>query len=202
LISGPELLIDLTFTDPNVLNNTQYTYHVTAVFFINVSSANSNAVSVTRDVNPPRNLAYHFNYEGHVVLNWETPEGCNEHITAYWVYKYALAELVQTYTQNFERGMEFVDANIQEGVEYTYYVVAVYFESIKSPHSNSVSVKRVINPPRNLVAEKGRVDGIPAITLTWRAPALGYSLELTHYAIIRNDEDYAVTYPRPCPRGT
>ena len=142
-----EVISALTYTDVTVVAGTAYEYYITAVYANPAGeSAASNMITLTPFApvfNAPLNVDAQI-VANNINITWETPvlrsskDVDFETLTAYIVYRNneAISEEINT--------MNFVDENIEAGVRYTYFVVAVYAgPDGVSEMSESVTVEKV-----------------------------------------------------------
>ena len=160
------------FEDTNVINQTAYSYYVTAVYTNpDLESLPSDTVNVTT-LFPIRNLTtLLIGYN--VKFDWQAPTGGGAN--GYNIYRQdALLETVTSLT--------FTDDNTTPGAEYLYQIKAVYTD-VESP-AITIDVRiPLFNPPRNLMAivDKNNVE------LSWEMPEMILDFEvLLGYNIFRN----------------
>lgn len=173
---------ELTYSDTNVENGVNYTYYIKA-YYLNPNgfSPASNSVVSTPVIpvyNPPLNLTAVADY-GLIDLTWEAPVAERNTNTfgksslgtiipptfvGYVLYRndIAITETVTTLTYR--------DTDVTDGIDYTYYVKAVYEDpdgmSVASNAVISTPTIPVYNPPQNLTA----IAGDTKVTLAWEAP--------------------------------
>lgn len=174
------VITDTLYADTTVEDEITYAYTVKAVYSNPAGESaptnTVNAMALIPIYNPPRNLTAEANY-GVIHLAWEEPLPVQRQATqklqlsreldfvGYVVYRNSVA--ITDYIQE----LTYSDTNVENGVNYTYYIKAYYLNPNGfSPASNSVVSTPVIpvyNPPLNLtaVADYGLID------LTWEAPA-------------------------------
>jgi len=178
--------VDITeYTDDTALNGEAYFYYVTALYTEPVGESTSTELAVQMKVfNAPTELqATAGNLQ--VVLNWVAPIE-HEHSATLLGYKvYRNGELLpdEVITEP-----SFIDADVVNGVEYSYYVVASYTEPIgDSQASGSVEARpmAIFNPVSTLDA----VVGYNSVALSWVAPEVdANSATLSGYTLMRGEE--------------
>ena len=175
--NGVEIEDGITSTfyiDETVVNNTQYTYTVAAVYTTHTSDPSHPFVIWTRY--PVRNLTNTFD-ERDVVLNWQAPLGGT--VNGYRIYKEG-----EAITTNPITALTFTDIAAEPGVTYTYQVRAVYTSGMSQPVGVTLTTP-LYNPPTALVAE---VIGM-TIRLDWVAPDVSAEFAiLDGYKVYRNTE--------------
>ncbi|MCL2065330.1 MAG: T9SS type A sorting domain-containing protein [Candidatus Cloacimonetes bacterium] len=130
---------ELTYTDQEVSNNTQYTYGVSAVFASGSSEEEEFTIVVVYFA-PPTNLRAAFAINV-VNLSWEEPE--EEDINGLVGYKiYRDDEPLSLNTLRLDV-LSYIDSNINYNVEYTYHVTSIFSiedDEYESDMSNIVVV--------------------------------------------------------------
>ena len=174
--NGVEIEDGITSTfyiDETVVNNTQYSYTVAAVYTTHTSDPSFPFNIWTRF--PVRNLASTF--EGSdVVLSWQAPLGGT--VNGYRVYKEGEAITTSPITT-----LTFTDIAAEPGTTYTYQVRAVYTSGMSQPVDVTLTTP-LFNPPTGLTAEVVGVD----IHLTWVAPDMSSDFAtLDGYKVYRNN---------------
>jgi parallel beta-helix repeat protein len=169
----------LWFNDTDVLNQTTYTYNISAVNAIGegpVVTISGSPLSVPTE---PLNLTAEAG-DGYVHLTWEIPENNGSlDITAYYIFRNASAGI---YATVFGTEVSFNDTNAKNGANYTYYIRAMNVIG-ESENSTNVTARPMNVPdvPGDFFGDHG--DGY--INLTWDAPFDG-GAPITQYFIYRN----------------
>jgi subtilisin family serine protease len=131
-----ESLIGITeYSDFNIINGSQYTYSVKAVYQEGISEA-SNYVTFSIML-APRNLVGTA-YNNRISLSWQSPgfesSLLERNVSAYSIFRDGLFIHL-----NPPQDTIYIDNGVENGIEYTYYVTAMYSIG-ESEASNSISV--------------------------------------------------------------
>jgi len=172
----------LTYTDIDVEAGTTYQYCVTAVYPAGESERSNIIFVVFYYLMPPANLVASVTESMAIALSWDAPEAVG--LQGYKVYRKSGVEEVFTLLDQ-TADVAYVDATAILGVEYEYYVTAVY-PAGESGQSNveAVSIAAVYNPVNNLVAN----IGFNSVSLVWDAPeVLSNSATLSGYKVMRGE---------------
>ena len=181
--NNSEIASELTqtfYTDQTVINNTAYTYYVTAVYENPTGESEPSDTAELHTKFPPRALSYEL--EGlNVILNWLAPTGSG--INGYNVYR---DNVLQTNTAL--NALTWTDSNTEADTEYLYEITALYTtgESIRLPIT-LITPEIIVefSPPRLLTATIE--DGF--IHLTWHLPEPDpefENLDLHSFKVYRN----------------
>ncbi|MCL2064748.1 MAG: T9SS type A sorting domain-containing protein [Candidatus Cloacimonetes bacterium] len=131
---------------------------------------------------PPRNLTYVTNTNS-ITLTWDAPiDGGTEILEKYLIYR---DDVMIDFT--LVGSQTFIDSNVINDVEYTYYVTAVYTDpNGESVPSNSVTVKILpvdFLPPQNLIANTDN----DVVNLSWEEPIFDGFTIFDSYKIYRDE---------------
>jgi len=170
------------YTDVNVVAGTTYQYCVTAVYPAGESGQSNIIFVVFYYLMPPANLVADATENMAIALSWEAPVAVG--LQGYKVYR--KADMEEEFTLlNQTAEVAYEDATATVGVEYEYYVTAVYYAG-ESGQSNveSASIVAAYNPVRNLVAN----IGFNSVSLGWEAPEVASnSATLSGYRVMRGE---------------
>ena len=198
------------YIDNEAANQTEYSYHATAVYTYmgaNVESLPSNVVELTTRF-PIRNLkATSIRFD--VKLDWEVPASpvfarneaiqSNKSVKKDLIDNYPLSiinyqfEMVYNVYRNNTlltptplSALTFTDDNTTPAAAYTYRVHAVY-DGIESPAVETTIIIPLFNPPTNLDAV---VDDKGNVALVWEEPTNSLEFEvLQGYRVFRDETD-------------
>jgi len=178
-----ENIVETTYTDSGLDDQTTYYYRVTAVFITGESNPTATEVATPTAVfNPVNNLNAVIGFNS-VALSWTAPE-VEANSATLLGYRVMRNATVLADSQEPEI-LEYTDATAQNGEAYSYYVAALYSQ----PEGESVAIEfavqmKVFNPPSGLVY----FFGDHLVVLNWQAPAQdNHSATLTGYKIYRDD---------------
>ena len=177
-----EVITNLNFTDTELVNGTEYTYYVTAIYSSpDGESDPSNTVTATPFApvfNPPANLTAHSG-DASVVLSWQAPAQRNESLvalstsrnssrtlTGYKVYRNgtAISNTITTLT--------YTDNTALNGTTYNYYVTAIYSNPDgESEPSNTVTATPMPPVPFPPAGFTGVNTVNTEVELNWETPA-------------------------------
>jgi parallel beta-helix repeat protein len=169
----------LWFNDTNVLNNTLYTYNITAVNALGESPAAMVMGTPLTTPTEPVNLQATSGSE-YVHLTWSIPlNNGSTDITAFFIYR---NDTNGTYATVFGDEFEFNDTLVQNGVNYTYHVAAVNAQGT-GPNSTNATAR-----PEGVPDVPGAFSADPGnsfVNLSWDEPFDG-GQPITEFFIYRN----------------
>jgi fibronectin type 3 domain-containing protein/Na+-transporting methylmalonyl-CoA/oxaloacetate decarboxylase gamma subunit len=169
----------LWYNDTNVLNNTMYTYNITAVNAKGEGPAALIFGTPLTTPTAPRNLAAEAG-AGYVLLTWDIPlNNGSSDITTYIIYR---NDTNGTFGIAFGNQLSFNDTNAENGVNYTYHITAVNAQG-ESPNSTNVSA-RPESPPY-VIDSFIVIAGNGFVNLSWDEPFDGGS-PITEYFVYKN----------------
>jgi len=172
----------LTYSDINVEAGTTYQYCVTAVYPAGESTQSNIIFVVFYYLMPPTNLMAGATENMTIALSWEAPEAVG--LQSYKVYRKAGAEAGFTLLNQMAE-VAYEDTTAAVGVEYEYYVTAVYAAGESGQSNVKVAFLKVFNAPTELVANAGNAQ----VVLSWEAPEPHeHSAVLVGYNIYRGGE--------------
>ena|GEM_PF-228409 len=198
-----ELIDSLTYLDSDVMSNTMYVYHVTAMYIEPYGeSVPSNSVEIMIiDFKPPLNLVAQPN-QNTIELTWDAPAFGQKQqkiesrststrqmvsLIGYKVYRN------MTPISNIINSLNYIDEHIENNLLYTYYVTALYQEPDgESVPSNMVEIMITeFNPPVLLDVSIG--NGV--VDLQWHLPipslhndnnVFNKSISENHFNVLRS----------------
>jgi parallel beta-helix repeat protein len=169
----------LWYNDTNVLNNTMYTYNITAENMLGESPAAVVLGTPLTTPTEPLNLQASAGSE-YVLLTWNASlNNGSSDITAYNIYRNDTSGI---YDMVFGDQFEYNDTLAQNGEDYTYHVVAVNAQGL-SPNSTNASARPEGVPlvPESFTADPG--NGF--VNLSWAEPFDG-GQPITEYFLYKN----------------
>jgi len=154
--------------DTNLVPNVLYTYRVKYKSYDNESVYSNELAIANIYLDAPSNLTASVNADSEIELTW-TDNSLNETGFEIWRYEYisGSSNNYNLYSVVGQNVRNFVDKNVQPGIQYRYMVRAYDAErNIYSSYSNTASAGvGIINPPDRL---DYTVVSQTQITLTWR----------------------------------
>lgn len=166
----------LTYTDTNIFNGIDYSYHVTAQYNAGESNA-SNSVSVVL-LNPP--VFQSLTQNGmQAILEWTDPLiSVESSLMGYDIYRNGvrLNQTVinaNTYTD--------ADYSLYNGIDYHYYLKAVYAQGTSIPSDTLDTV--FLSPPTGL---SGMASYLLQVVLIWDGPYVSNESQVLGFNIYRN----------------
>ena len=123
-----------TYNDKKVQNEVVYTYTVRAVLKNSLSAFESGIT--LKHIKTPE-ITSIVSVEKGLSLEWETVEG----VSGYYLYRKAPGEKSWTKIATVRNGNEYVDKNVEDGVEYTYTVKAYFDKTVSAYNKDGVTHK-------------------------------------------------------------
>ena len=162
-------ITELTWSDTDTVEETEYTYEIKAVYGAGESEAIQIMLVTPKDdvqFNPPRLLEASIG-DGFVRLTWHLPE-VNPDIEDLELISFKVFRNTVMIAEDIKQ-TQYFDHAVMNQTEYTYFATAVYTyagETVESAPSNEFTITTRF-PAKNLIAISNRYD----VILEWEAPA-------------------------------
>ena len=123
-----------TYNDKKVQNDVTYRYTVRAVFKNSLSAFESGLV--LKHIKTPE-ITSIISVDNGLAIEWEEVSG----VSGYYLYRKAEGEKNWTRIATVRNGNEYVDKNVNDGVEYTYTVKAFFDKTVSAYNTDGVIFK-------------------------------------------------------------